>query len=115
MATIKTKRMKSIKEKSNEYAKDYLFSPLPQRAPNVHFEAGANYVLDEIEQLIYKKHVKGNGQQAGSINEVEAPIHASNVMIVDPKTKKRTRIGHTTDTKTGKKIRITKKSNEKID
>ena len=44
-----------------------------------------------------------------------APIHASNVMIVDPKTKKRTRIGHTTDTKTNKKIRITKKSNEKID
>jgi len=36
-------------------------------------------------------------------------------MIIDPKTKKRTRIGHTTDTKTGKKIRITKKSNEKID
>ena len=37
--------MKSIKEKSNEYAKEYLFSPLPQRAPNVHFEAGANYAI----------------------------------------------------------------------
>ena len=36
-------------------------------------------------------------------------------MIIDPKTKKRTRIGHTTDTKTGKKIRIAKKSNEKLD
>ena len=44
--------MKSIKEKANEYAKDYLFSPLPQRAPNVHFEAGANYVLDEIEKQL---------------------------------------------------------------
>ena len=43
--------MKSIKEKANEYAKDYLFSPLPQRAPNVHFEAGANYVLEEIETI----------------------------------------------------------------
>lgn len=43
--------MKSIKEKSNEYAKDYLFSPLPQRAPNIHFEAGANYVLEQIESL----------------------------------------------------------------
>ena len=43
--------MKSIKEKSNEYAKDYLFSPLPQRAPNIHFEAGANYVLEQIECL----------------------------------------------------------------
>jgi len=64
---------------------------------------------------VVKKHQKPTGQETGGILEVEAPISASNVMIVDPKTKKRTRIGHTTDTKTGKKIRITKKSNEKID
>ncbi len=64
---------------------------------------------------IVKKHQKPTGQETGGILDVEAPISASNVMIVDPKTKKRTRIGHTTDTKTGKKIRITKKSNEKID
>jgi len=51
--------MKSIKEKANDYAKDYLFSPLPQRAPNVHFEAGANYVLEIIE-LYCKKHVVCN-------------------------------------------------------
>jgi hypothetical protein len=44
--------MKSIKKKANEYAKDYLFSPLPQRAPNVHFEAGSNYVLEQIENII---------------------------------------------------------------
>ena len=64
---------------------------------------------------IVKKHQKPTGTETGGIVEVEAPIHASNVMIIDPKTKKRTRIGHTTDTKTGKKIRITKKSNEKLD
>ena len=64
---------------------------------------------------IVKKTVKPNGQNPGSITEMEAPIHASNVMIIDPKSKKRTRIGHTTDTKTGKKIRIAKKSNEKLD
>ena len=63
---------------------------------------------------IVKKHQKGNGQTAGGIVEVEAPIHASNVMIIDPKSKKRTRIGHTTE-KNGKKIRIAKKSNEKLD
>ena len=63
---------------------------------------------------IVKKHVKGNGQQAGSINEVEAAIHASNVMIVDPKTKKPTRIGHSIN-KDGKKIRVTKKSNSSLD
>ena len=63
---------------------------------------------------IVKKHVKGNGQTAGSINEVEAAINASNVMIVDPKTNKPTRIGHSTN-KDGKKIRITKKSNSSLD
>ena len=64
---------------------------------------------------VVKKHQKANAQGNGGIVEMEAPINASNVMILDPKTKKRTRIGHTTDTKTNKKIRIAKKSNEKID
>ena len=47
-------------------------------------------------------------------NEMEAPIHASNVMILDPKTKKPTRIGHSIN-KDGKKIRVTKKSNSSLD
>ena len=63
---------------------------------------------------IAKKHVKPQGNQPGSIVEVEAPIHASNVMIIDPKTKKGTRIGHEIDKK-GKKIRVTKKSNSTLD
>ena len=63
---------------------------------------------------IVKKHVKGNGQTAGSITEVEASIHASNVMILDPKTKKPTRIGHSIN-KDGKKIRVSKKSNSSLD
>ena len=72
-----------------------------------------NKVVVEGVHMI-KKHQKPTGQETGGILEVAAPINASNVMIIDPKTKKRTRIGHTTD-KNGKKIRITKKSNEKID
>ena len=44
--------MKSIKEKSEEYARDYLFNPEPQRAPNFHFEAGANYVLEHLSMTI---------------------------------------------------------------
>ena len=63
---------------------------------------------------VAKKHVKPNGQTAGSIVDIELPINASNVMIIDPKTKKPSRIGHTTD-KNGKKIRIAKKSNSNLD
>ena len=63
---------------------------------------------------VAKKHIKPNGQTAGSIVDIELPIHASNVAILDPKTKKPSRIGHTTD-KNGKKVRITKKSNSTLD
>ncbi len=72
-----------------------------------------NQVIVEGCNMI-KKHIKPNGQNSGSIVEMEAPIHVSNVMILDPKTKKPTRIGYTTD-KNNKKVRIAKKSNEKID
>ena len=71
-----------------------------------------NKVIVEGANMV-KKHIKPNGQTAGSIIEVEAPINASNVMIVDPKTNKRTRIGHTTDKK-GNKVRVSKKSNEQL-
>ena len=64
---------------------------------------------------VVKKHQKPTGQETGGIIEMERAIDASNVMLIDPKTKERTRIGHTTDEKTGKKVRIAKKSNEKID
>ena len=72
-----------------------------------------NKVIVEGINMI-KKHVKPNGQNAGSIVDMEAPINASNVMIIDPKTNKGTRVGHSTDKK-GKKIRIARKSNENID
>ena len=74
--------------------------------------ASENKVIVEGVNLV-KKHKKGNGQETGGILEVEAPIHASNVMIIDPKTKKRTRIGHTIEK--DKKVRVAKKSGEKID
>lgn len=75
--------------------------------------AKENKVVVENVNVV-KKHQKGNGQTPGGIVDMEAPIHVSNVMIVDPKTKKPTRIGHSTD-KNGKKIRVTKKSNSSLD
>ena len=76
-------------------------------------------VLDEkvlVEGVnIVKKHLKPkNNNGNGEIIETEAPIHKSNVMLVDPKTKKPTKVKIESDNK-GKKVRISKKSNEKID
>ena len=60
------------------------------------------------------KHVKPSAQnENGGIIKVEAPIHASNVMILDPKTKKRARIAHEID-ENGKKHRISVKSKERL-
>lgn len=72
-----------------------------------------NKVVIENVNMV-KRHQKANGGNAGSIVSKEAAIHASNVMHVDPKTGKRTRVGFSVDKK-GKKIRISKKSNESID
>lgn len=60
------------------------------------------------------RHIKKTAQQAGQRISYEASLDASNVMIIDPKTKKPTRIGYTIDAKTGKKTRIAKKSGEEI-
>ena len=71
-----------------------------------------NKVIVEGINLV-KKHKKDNGQGTGGILEIEAPIDRSNVMIIDPKTKKPTRIGHTIVK--DKKVRIARRSNNVLD
>jgi large subunit ribosomal protein L24 len=57
-----------------------------------------------------KKHLKPSQVNPdGGIIEIEKPIHASNVMLVDPKEKTRTRIGYKTVTEENKKETVTKK------
>ncbi len=62
---------------------------------------------------IVKKHVKPSTENPqGGIVEKEAPIHISNVALVDPKTGKATRVKY--EIKDGKKVRVSKKSGEVI-
>ena len=64
---------------------------------------------------VRKKHQKPTqANPEGSINEIYVPIDASNVAVVDPKTKKATRVGYSVD-KNGKKVRVAKKSGSKLD
>ena len=62
-----------------------------------------------------KKHQRPNPQMGvqGGIIEREAPLHVSNVMLLDPKTGKGTRVRFKTDDK-GNKTRIAVKSGEEI-
>jgi ribosomal protein L24, bacterial/organelle len=58
---------------------------------------------------IVKKHQKPNNQYPqGGIVELEAPIHVSNVQLLDPSTNEPTKIGYKVED--GKKVRFAKKS-----
>jgi large subunit ribosomal protein L24 len=61
---------------------------------------------------IIKKHQKPTNDQPGGIIEKEAPVHISNLMLVDPKTGEPTRIGRREEN--GKIVRYSKKSGETI-
>ena len=67
-----------------------------------------------VEQVnLRKKHSKPTQDSPGGINEIAAPIHISNLMLVDPKTGEPTRVGRQVE---GDKIvRYSKKSGEIID
>ncbi|WP_281165938.1 50S ribosomal protein L24 [Liquorilactobacillus sicerae] len=63
---------------------------------------------------VIKKHQKpSNTNPNGGIVEVEAPIHVSNVAVLDPSNNHPTRVGH--KIVDGKKVRFSKKSGEILD
>ncbi|MCQ2140583.1 MAG: 50S ribosomal protein L24 [Bacteroidales bacterium] len=60
-----------------------------------------------------KKHTKPNANQPqGGIVEQEAPVHISNLNLIDPASGKATRVGYKMDGE--KKVRYAKKSGEEI-
>ena len=61
---------------------------------------------------IVKKHVKATQNEEGGIQEMEAPMHVSNLAIADPTTGKATRIGRRVEN--GKSVRYAKKSGKTI-
>jgi len=61
---------------------------------------------------IRKKHTKPTNDNPGGINEIAAPVHISNLMLIDPKSGEGTRIGR--KEVGGKLVRYSKKSGETI-
>ncbi len=59
-----------------------------------------------------KRHTKPSRTAAGGIIEKEAPIHVSNVSLIDPKSGKATRVGYKTEGEN--KVRFAKRSGEKL-
>ncbi len=62
---------------------------------------------------IAKKHMKPtNERPEGGIHEIALPVHLSNLMVIDPKSGKPTRVGR--KTVDGKSVRYSKSSGEII-
>lgn len=79
-------------------------------------------VVEGVQRMT--KHVRAGqtarGARTGGIETIEAPIHVSNVMLVDPETKQGTRVGYRTEeierdgrTKTVR-VRVAKRSGKDI-
>ncbi len=69
------------------------------------FPVEGRVVVEGINRV--KRHVKAQGEQAGSIVEKEAPLHVSNVALyVDGK---RVKVGYKTD-ESGAKVRVNRKT-----
>ena len=66
---------------------------------------------------IVKRHQRPTqtaaGQQAGGVIEREGPIHMSNVMLLDPKDNKPTRVG--IEIADGRRFRIARRSGTRLD
>ncbi|MBO0608682.1 50S ribosomal protein L24 [Myceligenerans salitolerans] len=85
---------------------------------------GRDRVVVEGVQRVTKHTKMGQSQRGtrtGGIETVEASIHVSNVMVVDPETKKGTRVGYRLEevdrdgrTKTVR-VRVAKRSGKDID
>ncbi len=64
---------------------------------------------------VAKRHLKPSGVgQPGGIVEQEAPVHLSNLMLVDPQTDKPTRVGFRV-LEDGRKVRLSRRSGNVIE
>jgi len=85
------------------------------------FKDSDRLIVEGIQRVT--KHIKPGTRRdntSGGIIHVEAPIHVSNVMLVDPETKKGTRVGYRTETveRDGRKrevrVRVAKRSGKDV-
>jgi len=67
-------------------------------------------ILEGVNMQKHHKKAGKNEKQGGGIVEVAAPVHVSNVQLLDPKTSKPTRVGVTFDETKKKNVRIAKAS-----
>lgn len=71
-----------------------------------------NKAIVEGVNMVSKHEKPSAGNPQGGITKKEAPIHISNLSLIDPNTGKATRVGYKIED--GKKVRFSKQSNQVI-
>jgi len=78
----------------------------------LHLFPKTDRVLVSKINLVWK-HKKPTQNEPGGREQMEAPIHVSNVMLIDPKNEQPTRVKRDA-LATGERVRVSKKSGEVI-
>ena len=71
-----------------------------------------NKAIVEGANLVSKHQKPSANNPQGGIVKKEAPLHISNLSLIDPKSGETTRVGY--EVRDGKKVRVSKKSNEVV-
>jgi len=102
--------MTKLKVKSGDLVKVIAGNHKGEQGKIVRIFAEKNTAIVEGVNMV-SKHTKPSAQNPqGGIVKKEAPIHISNIALVDPKTKEATKVGFRMEG--DKKVRFSKRSNQ---
>jgi len=102
--------MTKLKVKSGDLVKVIAGNHKGEQGKILRVFADKNTAIVEGVNMV-SKHIKPSAQNPqGGITKKEAPIHISNIALIDPKTKEATKVGYRMEG--DKKVRFSKKSNQ---
>jgi large subunit ribosomal protein L24 len=119
MARVTSPERRVLKVRSGDQVQVMAGKDRGKRGRVLRVEPGRERVYVEGLNMV-KRHMRPQqvadtqrGQTVGGVIEREGPIHASNVMLIDPKDGKPTRVG--VERENGKRYRVAKRSGTRLD
>ena len=117
--TAKTPKRPTLKIRSEDQVQVMAGKDRGKRGRVLRVDTSAQRIYVEGLNMV-KRHMRPQqvadtqrGQTVGGVIEREGPIHVSNVMLLDPKDNKPTRIG--VERENGKRFRVAKRSGTRLD
>ncbi|WP_298473299.1 50S ribosomal protein L24 [uncultured Maribacter sp.] len=104
--------MKKLKIKTGDTVKITAGDHKGTEGKVLSVNVGKNKAIVEGANMVSKHEKPSAKNPQGGIVKKEAPIHISNLSLIDAKTGETTRVGY--EVKDGKKVRVSKKSKEVI-